>query len=102
MIQRFLTDLNFSSIARLRIRPRMLQGITKIDMSLHFLGKKLSMPILIAPTAMQRMAHDVGERGTVRGWFSDGLLGLYFFFFIVASFIFLFYILAFLTLYFYT
>ena len=66
MIQRFLTDLNFFSIARLRIRPRMLQGITKIDMSIHFLGKKLSM-ILIAPTAMQRMAHDVGERGTVRG-----------------------------------
>ena len=76
MIQRFLTDLNFSSIARLRIRPRMLQGITKIDMSIHFLGKKLSMPILIAPTAMQRMAHDGGARGTVSGEFSDGLLGL--------------------------
>ena len=66
-IQCFITDFKFDLIARLRIRPRMLKGITNIDVSIHFLGKELSMPILIAPTVMQRMANDVGERGTVRG-----------------------------------
>ena len=46
-IQRFVTDLKFDSIARLRIRPRMLKGITSVDVSILFLGKKFSMPILL-------------------------------------------------------
>ena len=45
----------------------MLKGITNVDVSILFLGKKLSMPILIVPTAMQKMANNVGERGAVRG-----------------------------------
>ena len=57
---------NELAFKRLRIRPRMLQGIKKVDMSVTVFDKTFSMPILIAPTAMQKLAHEVGEKGTVR------------------------------------
>ena len=52
--------------ARLRIRPHMLRGISTVDTSVEFLGRKLRSPIFIAPTAMQKMAHADGELGTAR------------------------------------
>ncbi|TYG87477.1 hypothetical protein ES288_A13G218300v1 [Gossypium darwinii] len=38
-------------------RPRILIDVNKIDMTTTVLGFKISMPIMIAPTAMQKMAH---------------------------------------------
>jgi len=43
-----------------RFRPRILIDVSKIDMSTTVLGFKISMPIMIAPTAMQKMAHPEG------------------------------------------
>jgi hypothetical protein len=43
-----------------RFRPRILINVSKIDMSTIVLGFKISMPIMIAPTAMQKMAHPEG------------------------------------------
>ncbi len=36
-------------------------------MSVSLLGEKVAFPICVAPTAMQRMAHDEGEVATARG-----------------------------------
>ena len=43
-----------------RFRPRILIDVTKIDLSATILGYKISMPIMLAPTAMQKMAHPDG------------------------------------------
>lgn len=43
-----------------RFRPRILIDVSKIDMMTTVLGFKISMPIMIAPTAMQKMAHPEG------------------------------------------
>lgn len=45
-----------------RFRPRILIDVSKIDMSTTVLGFKISMPIMIAPTAMQKMAHPEGKK----------------------------------------
>jgi isopentenyl diphosphate isomerase/L-lactate dehydrogenase-like FMN-dependent dehydrogenase len=38
----------------------VLIDVTKIDMTMTVLGFKISMPIMIAPSAMQKMAHPDG------------------------------------------
>lgn len=45
-----------------RFRPRILIDVSKIDMATTVLGFKISMPIMIAPTAMQKMAHPDGNQ----------------------------------------
>ena len=49
-----------------RLRPRVLRDISLIDTSVTCLGKKVSMPIGVAPTAMQCLAHPDGELATAR------------------------------------
>ncbi|KAI7989636.1 Cyclin-dependent kinase D-3 [Camellia lanceoleosa] len=44
-----------------RFRPRILIDVTHIDMSTTVLGFKISMRIMIAPAAMQKMAHHKGR-----------------------------------------
>uniref|UniRef100_A0A182MUV4 FMN hydroxy acid dehydrogenase domain-containing protein n=1 Tax=Anopheles culicifacies TaxID=139723 RepID=A0A182MUV4_9DIPT len=53
--------LNRTGFDRLRIRPRMLQGGSKRDLTCTVLGERFALPIAISPTAMQRMAHPEGE-----------------------------------------
>ncbi|EEC08470.1 (S)-2-hydroxy-acid oxidase, putative [Ixodes scapularis] len=54
-------------LRRLRLRPRMLRGVKDRDMTVTVLGRqRLSMPLGIAPSAMQRMAHPDGEEATAK------------------------------------
>ncbi|XP_061382969.1 2-Hydroxyacid oxidase 1 [Danaus plexippus] len=57
---------NRRAFQRLRIRPKCLVGIKGCDTSTTILGEKVSMPVGISPTAMQRMAHPDGETATAR------------------------------------
>eukprot|EP00270_Netrium_digitus_P020711 TRINITY_DN859_c0_g1_i1.p1 TRINITY_DN859_c0_g1~~TRINITY_DN859_c0_g1_i1.p1 ORF type:complete len:394 (+),score=120.69 TRINITY_DN859_c0_g1_i1:67-1182(+) len=57
---------NRNAFERIRFRPRILVDVTKVDMTTSFLGYRISMPIMVAPTAMQRMAHPEGELATAR------------------------------------
>jgi L-lactate dehydrogenase (cytochrome) len=41
--------------------PNVLAGISDVDMSVSVLGQKLDMPLMFAPTAMQRLFHHDGE-----------------------------------------
>jgi len=43
-----------------RFRPRVLVDVSEIDLSTTVLGFKIAMPIMIAPAAMQKMAHPDG------------------------------------------
>lgn len=57
---------SYDSPHSLRLRPRVLRDVSVVDLSTHVLGLDLSMPLGIAPTAMQRMAHRDGEVANAR------------------------------------
>jgi 4-hydroxymandelate oxidase len=48
------------------LRPRVLVDVTKIELSTTVLGQPVPFPILLAPTAFQRIAHTEGELATAR------------------------------------
>ena len=45
----------------------MLRDVPNIDMKTTIMGDEIDFPIGMAPTAMQRMAHDEGELATAKG-----------------------------------
>ncbi|KAG0333625.1 Hydroxyacid oxidase 1 [Podila humilis] len=49
---------NQDAYSRIRLRPRILRDVSKVDTSTTLLGHTVSSPICIAPTAMQRLAND--------------------------------------------
>ncbi|KAJ6293082.1 hypothetical protein OIU78_025121, partial [Salix suchowensis] len=53
---------------------RILIDVSKIDMATTVLGFKISMPIMIAPTAFQKMAHPEGEYATARAASAAGTI----------------------------
>lgn len=65
LIFRVLFFINL--VFRLRIRPKFLKNVSRRTMSTVILGSKISMPVGIAPTAMQRMAHPDGECANAKG-----------------------------------
>lgn len=58
---------NRTAYERIRLRPRMLVDVSNIDLSTTVLGTPVSMPVIIAPTAYQCMAHHEGECATAQG-----------------------------------
>lgn len=52
---------------RIRLNPRILVDVSKIDTTTTLLGQTLDMPILLAPTAFHRLWHKDGELATVAG-----------------------------------
>ena len=63
--ERTLRD-NVEAYARYRLRPRVLVDVTEITTATTVLGTEVSMPLLVAPTALQRMAHPDGDVATAR------------------------------------
>ena len=57
---------NVESFARWKLRPRVLVDVTAVDTGTTVLGTPVSMPILVAPTALQKFAHPDGEAATAR------------------------------------
>jgi len=58
---------NRESFDNIRIRPRVLVDVEKIDTKLKLPGQELSFPLLLAPTAFHRLVHPEGEVETARG-----------------------------------
>ena len=57
---------NSTAYNKYRIRPRVLRDMSLIDTSVPLFGVKNSVPIGVAPTAMQCLAHPDGEIATAR------------------------------------
>nr|XP_054932385.1 uncharacterized protein LOC126540826 [Dermacentor andersoni] len=55
---------NVEAFKRWRLLYQVLVNVTKRQLSTTLLGKSVSMPFGIAPSAMQKMAHPDGENGT--------------------------------------
>ena len=56
------------------LRPRVLVDVSNRDTSTTILGKTVSMPILVAPTAFHGLVHPDGEIATARGAAAAGTL----------------------------
>lgn len=58
---------NEAAFDRIKLRPRVLRDVAKLDTRVTLFGETLAHPILLAPTAYQRMSHPEGEVATARG-----------------------------------
>ncbi len=71
--QRTLAD-NRRAFRRWSLLPRVLVDVTHVRLETTVLGTKTRSPILIAPTAYHRMAHEDGENGTARAAAASGTI----------------------------
>ncbi len=57
---------NRAAFERIALHYRVLTGVGPRNLETNLLGHELSMPVIIAPTGLQRLAHDDGELATAR------------------------------------
>jgi 4-hydroxymandelate oxidase len=58
---------NLAAFRRWHLRPRMLVDVASVTTTTTILGSEISMPILVAPTAFQYLAHPDGDLAMARG-----------------------------------
>ena len=58
---------NHEAYEKIRLMPRALVDVSKLDTRVNLLGRELAFPILLAPTAYQKLSHPDGELATVKG-----------------------------------
>jgi 4-hydroxymandelate oxidase len=63
---------NRESFARIRLSPRVLEDVSRLDTSVTLLGTKLAHPILLAPVASNGIVHADGEVAAAQGARSAG------------------------------
>ena len=65
---------NLSSYNEFLIKPRVLRPTEPLRLSTTLLGQKVSMPLCVAPVALQGMAHPSGELATAAAALSSDTL----------------------------
>jgi 4-hydroxymandelate oxidase len=65
---------NRSAFERIRLRPRVLVDVGASEMATTAFGAPVALPILVAPTAYQCLAHPEGECATARAAGAAGSL----------------------------
>jgi 4-hydroxymandelate oxidase len=65
---------NRAAFQRIELRYRVLVDVAERDTSSSILGTPLDFPVILAPTALHRMAHPHGELATARAAASAGVL----------------------------
>jgi len=63
---------NRESFSGIRLKPRVLADVSKLDTQVELLGQKLDFPILLAPAAFHKLLHPEGEIATARGAVAAG------------------------------
>jgi 4-hydroxymandelate oxidase len=58
---------NRAAFDQWRLLPRMLRGLRDVTTATTVLGEPISLPVLIAPSGLHRLAHEDGELATARG-----------------------------------
>ena len=58
---------NLEAYQRIRLKPRVLVDVSKIDTHITLFGQEHASPIFLAPTAYHKLAHPEGELATARG-----------------------------------
>ena len=65
---------NVEAWRQLQLRPRVLVDVSDVSTATLALGTPVSMPLLVAPTAIQRLAHPDGEEGMARAAAAAGTI----------------------------
>ena len=65
---------NLAAFERRKLRPRVLVDVGTVSTATTVLGTEVALPILIAPLALQRMAHPDGELATARAAAAAGTI----------------------------
>ena len=52
---------NRAALERVRLKPRVLNGLAGVDLGTSLLGRPMSLPFAISPTGMASVAHPAGE-----------------------------------------
>ncbi len=65
---------NHEAYEKIRLKPSALVDVSKLDTRVTLLGRELAFPILLAPTAYQKLSHPEGEIATARGAADAGAL----------------------------
>ncbi|HEX2088237.1 MAG TPA: alpha-hydroxy acid oxidase [Solirubrobacteraceae bacterium] len=71
--ERTLRD-NVAAFGRYRLRPRVLVDVSGVSAATTVAGSEVSMPLLVAPTALHRLAHPDGEPATARAAAAAGTI----------------------------
>ena len=66
-------ERNRESLDSLRLVPRVLRDVGEVVTTTTLLGNEMAHPLLIAPSAVQRLAHPDGELATARAARKAGL-----------------------------
>ncbi|HEY3184215.1 MAG TPA: alpha-hydroxy-acid oxidizing protein [Gaiellaceae bacterium] len=64
---------NLAAFERWRLRPRMLSGNVRRDISVEVLGTRSPAPFLLAPVGVLSIAHEEGELGVARASATSGV-----------------------------
>lgn len=68
---------NMAAFRRIKLRPRMLVDVRQVDTSTEVMGQKVALPVLIAPTSHQRLAHPDAEFATARAAAAAGTISVF-------------------------
>ncbi|MGP8077832.1 MAG: alpha-hydroxy acid oxidase [Thermoplasmata archaeon] len=68
---------NREAFVRAVLRPRVLQGVTELDLRTTMLGRTVAAPFFISPMAYQAKVHPDGEAGVAVAATGAGLLAVY-------------------------
>jgi isopentenyl diphosphate isomerase/L-lactate dehydrogenase-like FMN-dependent dehydrogenase len=71
--ERTLAD-NEAAFARRRLLPRVLVDVEAVSTATTVLGTEIALPVIVAPVALQKMAHPDGECGMARAAAAAGTL----------------------------
>jgi 4-hydroxymandelate oxidase len=58
---------NREALTRIRLKPRVMVDVSRVDTRIKLFGQEMSHPILLAPTSTHMLAHPEGEVATARG-----------------------------------
>jgi len=58
---------NHEAYEHIRLKPRVLQDVSKIDTRVTLFGQPMAFPIILAPTGAQKFVHPEGDLASVRG-----------------------------------
>ncbi len=64
---------NREAYERIALRPRALVDVSARDLSTNILGRRHRWPVIVAPTAFQRLAHPEGEAAVARAAAAEGV-----------------------------
>src|SRR2546429_9867864 len=65
---------NVEAFTRWKLRPRVLCDVGSVDTRTTVLGTEVALPVLVAPVALQKLAHAEGEAGKARAAAAAGTI----------------------------